>query len=124
MSLVARHLEAHGIPTLCLGSALDIIESGQPPRSVFVNYPLGHTSGKPFDPTDQRVITQAAIRQFGAIDAPGTVVHLSHRWTDDDEWIRAAANPEAGDVRQARDNSPRYQTAEDRRLAEALGAVK
>src|SRR3546814_6957411 len=45
MALVARHLEAAGLPTLCIVSARDIVEAVDPPRAVFVDYPLGHTAG-------------------------------------------------------------------------------
>ena len=65
MSLAARHLEALGIPTLCLGSALDILQAGAPPRSVFIDYPLGHSAGKPFD----RAESEQAIRAL----IPGTL---------------------------------------------------
>ncbi len=61
MSLVARHLEGLGIPTLCLGSALDILEAGAPPRAAFVDYPLGHSAGRPFDPADQDQIHQTLM---------------------------------------------------------------
>ena len=33
------------IATVVAGSALDILQAGQPPRSVFVDYPLGHSVG-------------------------------------------------------------------------------
>ena len=52
--LVARHLEANGIASMCLSSALDIFTAGRPPRATFLDYPLGHNSGKPFDAADQR----------------------------------------------------------------------
>ena len=68
MSLAARRLEALGIPTLCLGSALDILEAGAPPRAVFVDYPLGHSAGKPFQDRIQQSGFDAgvAVENIGA----------------------------------------------------------
>ena len=40
MSLVARYLEAHGMPTVIIGSALDIVERCGVPRFLFVDFPL------------------------------------------------------------------------------------
>lgn len=123
MSLVARYLEDRGLPTLCLASARDIIVAGRPPRAAFVDYPLGHTTGKPFDPADQRRIVGAALAAFAAIDRPGSLVEIPARWADDDGWKADAMRADAGDQRAPRDTTPRYQTEEDRHLAEAGGPV-
>ncbi len=117
MSLAARHLEALGIPTLCLGSALDILEAGAPPRAVFVDYPLGHSTGKPFDRADQARVLRTALRAFETIDVAGGIVRLDAAWGDD-AWRAAAAATRGDDTRMPRDTSPQYQTEDDRRLAE------
>ena len=119
VSLIARHLEANGIPTLCLSSALDITKSAQAPRTLFVDYPLGHTAGKAFDQTDQMNIISAAFKAFDAIDHAGQIVHLPVHWSDDQSWRGAAVDPGRGDTRQPRDTTPRYQSDADRVLAEA-----
>jgi hypothetical protein len=116
--LIARHLEANGIATVCVASALDIIEAGGPPRSVFVDYPLGHTVGRPFDPDNQRAIVRDALAAFEAITTPGGVTHLDYRWSDSDDWKNEAADNSSGDLRAPRDTMPRYQTDADRIAAE------
>ena len=118
MSLAARHLEVLGIPTLCLGSALDILEAGAPARAVFVDYPLGHSAGKPFDRADQMRVVRAALSAFETIRAPGTITHLAANWPDDG-WRAAAGSTRGDDTRMPRDTTPQYQTDEDRRLAES-----
>ena len=123
VSLVARHLEAHGIPTLCLGSAIDILEAGRPPRAVFVDYPLGHSAGKPFDEADQDGIVLAALRGLETFTRPGQLETLSNRWDDEGAWQRAAASSEGGDTRQARDETPQFQFPADRDAALASGAL-
>ena len=106
------------MPTLCLGSALDILEAGAPPRAVFVDYPLGHSAGRPFDRADQDRVVGAALQAFGTIGTPGTIVRLDAHW-DDDGWRVAASSTHGADTRMPRDTSPQYQTEDDRRLAEA-----
>jgi hypothetical protein len=118
VSLAARHLEALGMPTLCLGSALDILQAGAPPRAAFVDYPLGHSAGKPFDRADQDRVVRAALGAFAASRSPGTIVRLDGDWADND-WRATAAATHGADTRMARDTSPQYQTEDDRRLAEA-----
>jgi len=121
VSLIARHLEENGIPTLCLGSALDILRAGRPPRAAFVDYPLGHSAGRPFDTQDQLAVLTAALEAFEAITAPGDLVVLPNRWPEND-WALAAQSEETGDTRQPRDESPQWQFPEDRQAAMASGA--
>ena len=82
MGLVARAVEEAGIPTLCMSSALDITRSVRPPRSVFVNFPLGHQTGKPHDPALQRSILIDAFRAAEAITEPGAVITLPYVWDE------------------------------------------
>jgi hypothetical protein len=87
VSLVARYLEANRIPTIVLSSARDITASAFPPRAVFVNYPLGNTSGRPFDPENQTQIVREALRVLEEAREPGQIVDTPHRWSDDESWI-------------------------------------
>ncbi|MGE3772689.1 MAG: hypothetical protein AB7I32_07165 [Gammaproteobacteria bacterium] len=121
VSLVARHLEAHGIPTVCVGSAHDILVAARPPRACFVDYPLGHTAGKPFDLVDQASILHAALALLETATGPDTLLGLPNRW-DDDAWREEAASTEAKDTRQPRDETPQFQTPADRAAAIASGA--
>jgi hypothetical protein len=119
VGLVARHLEAAGIPTLCMTSALDITNAVRPPRAAFLDYPLGYTTGKPGEPELQRRIMLEALDAFASLSSPGTVKTLPFRWSDDERWKdRAFAE---GDDRQPRHDTPQYQCEEDQRLAEQAG---
>ncbi len=122
MCLIARHLEEAGIPTFCLGSALDIFQAGRPPRSAFVGFPLGHTSGPPFDAAQQYTILRDAMRAFEAAVTPGEIVTLDAAWPDGDGWKAQVTDEDHGDTRAPRDTTPRYQTEQDRVLAEAHAA--
>ena len=120
MGLVARHAEAAGIPTLCMTSARDITRAVNPPRAAFLDFPLGHTAGKPNEPDLQRRILVEALSSFETMTAPGSVKDLSFRWSEDEEW-KAKAFAE-GDDRKPRHDTPQYQDEEDRRLAEEGGS--
>lgn len=123
MSLIARHLEAAGTPTVSLTSAHDITSAGNPPRALFVDYPLGHTSGRPFDPEDQYDITRAALAGLESIEKPGLIVDLGRRWSDGDDWKAEAVRADDGDTRSARDTTPQWQYPEDRLAAEGTASA-
>lgn len=116
MGLIARHLEAAGISTLCMSSALDITKAVNPPRAAFLDFPLGHTTGKPHQPELQREILVWAFEGFTAMTVPGSVKTLPFRW-DDEDWKRTAMME--GDTRTLRHDTPQYQNEEDRLRAEA-----
>ena len=120
MCLVARHLEAHGLPTLVLGSAYDILLAGRPPRAAFVDYPLGHSAGKPHDRADQRAVVAGALAGFASLTDGGPIITLPNRWQDDD-WRVEASSTDARDTRQPRDDSPQWQQTSDRDAARAAG---
>ena len=120
VGLIARQVEAAGISTLCMGSALDILKAGKPPRAAFLDYPLGHTTGKPNQPELQREILIQALEGFTSLTVPGSIKMLPFRW-DDEDWKRTAMMD--GDTRVTRYDTPQYQTEEDRIRAEASAAA-
>ncbi len=62
MSLVARYLEANGLPTVIIGSALDIVEHCGVPRFVFTDLPLGNPVGHPWNRDMQREVVRLALQ--------------------------------------------------------------
>jgi len=107
---------------MCLGSALDILGAGRPPRATFVDYPLGHSTGRPFDPADQLGIVRAALAGFEAIARPEAIVRLPNQWDGAGQWRADAMRADRGDTRQPRDETPQFQHAADREAAIASGA--
>ena len=80
-------MEEAGIPTIAMTSALDITQAVKPPRSVFVNFPLGHQTGKPDQPGLQRSIVLDALCALETITVPGTIVTPPYVWDEvDDSW--------------------------------------
>ena len=120
VGLIAREVESAGIPTLCLTSAIDITRAVNPPRAAFLDYPLGHTAGKPGDAANQKAIMTDALEAFERITIPGEIVTLRYRWGNDDEWKRSAMMD--GDTRLPRSEEPQYQFEADRVAAERTEA--
>ena len=96
VGLIAKQIEQLGIPTISLSSALSITQSVKPPRAVYVDYPLGHTAGKPNDLDDQELIMRRTLSAITEITEPGSIVDLKRRWSDSDEWKNAVMLPSKG----------------------------
>ena len=117
-----------------MSSALSITEAVNPPRAVYLDYPLGHTAGKVADPSNQFAIMRDTLAAFESIDEAGSVVRLDYEWREDDTWKDYVMRPkpvsetddgeqstgsEHEDDRVERFDTPQYQTAEDAEAAEA-----
>ena len=107
MGLIARIIEAAGVPTLCMTSAWDITHAVAPPRAVFVHHPLGHQTGAPGDAAGQRALVRAALEAGLSIQRPGEIALLPQRWEGDPGWeeraYSAAHTPTAPDGKPRRD---------------------
>jgi hypothetical protein len=86
VSLVARHLEADGLPTVIMGCAKDIVEHCGVPRFLFSDFPLGNSAGKPFDVESQAATLELALRVLESAPGPRTTVQSPQRWSDDAAW--------------------------------------
>ncbi len=86
MSLVARHLEANGIPTVTFGTAKDIVEHCGVSRFVFTDFPLGNACGRSFDSVQQHEVIELGLRLLETACAPRTTVQTPAVWSDDDSW--------------------------------------
>ncbi len=86
MGLVARHLEAAGIPTVVVGSAIDIVEHCGTPRFVFTDFPLGNPCGRPYDADLQRSIVAAGLDLLESAVAPRAVRRMPYQWSEDESW--------------------------------------
>ncbi len=86
MSLVARRLEAEGLPTVVAGSARDIVEQAGAPRFLFTDFPLGNPMGKPDDLPMQRAVLGMALDLLQNATMPRTTVQTPFVWNDDHRW--------------------------------------
>ena len=88
MSLAARTLEAHGIPTVIMGCAKDIVEHCGVPRFLWSDFPLGNSAGRPFDVPSQAQTLELALRVLESAPAARTTVQSPLRWSADASWKR------------------------------------
>ncbi len=88
IGLVARHLEANGIPTVIIGAAKDIVEHCGVPRFVFSDFPLGNAAGRPHDVESQAFTLELALQLLELAPAPRTTVQSPLRWAQGVEWKR------------------------------------
>jgi hypothetical protein len=93
VSLAARHLEAHGIPTVIMGCAKDIVEHCGVPRFLFSDFPLGNSAGRPFDAGSQAETLELALRVLESAPAARTTVQSPLRWSADPSWKRDFSDP-------------------------------
>ena len=118
MSLVSRHLEANGIPTVVIGSARDIVEECGVARFLFSDFPLGNPCGKPYDVPMQRAILSHALDLLESARLPRTTVQTPLCWSDDESWKQryARVDPERAEaLRRAGEQRRAQQRAANRR---------
>src|SRR5271169_7153756 len=86
ISLVARHLEANGIPTVVMGCAKDIVEHAGVARFLFSDFPLGNSVGKPHDADSQTLTLELAMRLLESAVGPRTTMQSPLRWSESADW--------------------------------------
>ena len=86
ISLVARHLEENGTPTVIIATARDIVEHCVVARLVFVDFPLGNPCGEPFKADMQREIVEMGFAALEGASAPRTTIEAPYAWPHGDAW--------------------------------------
>ncbi|WP_419916059.1 hypothetical protein [Candidatus Poriferisodalis sp.] len=123
-----------------MSSARDITRAAWPPRAAYLDYPLGHTSGRPHEPGLNLQILRDTLAAFENLRVPGSMAHLPYRWSDSDRWKdrvfapstkaeelpecavptgEAAATATYDDDRVERHPTPQYQSEDDAAAARA-----
>lgn len=92
VALVARHLEANGIPTVIMGCAKDIVEHVGVPRFLFSDFPLGNAAGKPHDSGAQILTIDLAFELLAMAPVARTTIQSPLRWRADASWKRDFCN--------------------------------
>ncbi len=68
--MIARVLEAAGLPTTSISLVREHTAQVKPPRALFVPFPFGHPFGRPHDPELQQRVLRAALDLFAENDCP------------------------------------------------------
>jgi D-proline reductase (dithiol) PrdB len=84
--------EAAGITTVCISTGRDLTAQVRPPRSIFVNFPMGNAFGKPFDRDMQLAVLRAALALALTAREGGVLVDLPYEWPEPFQFNPAGAN--------------------------------
>lgn len=76
---------------MLVSTGRDLTELVCPPRSLFVNFPMGNPFGPPEEPEVQRSILTAALELASTVTEPGVIVDWDADWPADfTEKVRAS----------------------------------
>ena len=78
--MLARWIEAAGIPTVTVTMMPSVAEERLAPRIVGVEFPFGHAFGMPHDRVMQRRTLDLALRVLAGATRFGTRVDLDVEW--------------------------------------------
>lgn len=95
MGLVCRVVEEAGIPTVCVSTGRDITALVRPPRSYFVNAPMGNNFGAADDAETQRRILRAVLALAVGAREPGRIVDDDLQWPAPFAFNPAPPTPDA-----------------------------
>jgi hypothetical protein len=88
--VLARTLEHAGLSTILVTNMPYWAEKVGVPRTFAVEFPFGHTLGRPHDVSQQMRVIREALNVLETAKAPGTIVHSEEIWPiPQDEAIRA-----------------------------------
>lgn len=80
--MLARRIEAEGIPTVVVTMMPAVAERLSTPRTVGVEFPFGHPFGRPGDRATQRLVLETALRVLAGASRPGTRVDIDLEWPE------------------------------------------
>jgi hypothetical protein len=80
---VARVVEEAGIATVLVSTGRDLSAQVKPPRTVFVNFPMGNPFGRPFDRVRQREILLDALHALDSVRRGGELIDLPYDWGEE-----------------------------------------
>ena len=80
MPVLARWIEAAGIPTAVVTMMPAVAQERRAPRIVGVAFPFGHPFGMPGDKAMQRQVLELALRVLAGAGSYGTRVDVDIEW--------------------------------------------
>ena len=76
---------------MCVSTGRDLTAQVKPPRSVFVNHPMGNAFGAPGDTAMQLRILRAALQLVQTAEQGGVLVDLPSEWRQSFEFSPGAS---------------------------------
>jgi D-proline reductase (dithiol) PrdB len=124
-SLLARYLEAAGIPTVIMGAAKDIVEYCGVPRLLFSDFPLGNAAALPNHVQSQDSNFELALCLLEGAPGARTTLQSPLVWASDPAWKLDYSNLDrltAEEISRLRDEAEKARiTARDLRV-KSVGA--
>lgn len=80
MPVLARTFEAAGFSTILVSQIPYLVETVGTPRTLAVEFPLGHTLGQPHNIPQQKKVLIQALDVLKSAKEPGTVIHSQETW--------------------------------------------
>ncbi len=105
MGLVARAIEAAGIPTVTLNMIWPVQRLIGMPRVAAIEHPFGRPYGDVGDVETQSNVLRAALEVATSATEPGGVVHLPFVWPEDPketQWHPAEPSPIIAMIKKSR----------------------
>jgi D-proline reductase (dithiol) PrdB len=105
VGLVARKIEAAGIPTVTLNMIWPYQRLVGMPRVAAIEHPFGRPFGDVGDVETQRAVLRAMLDVAASATEPGEVVHLPFVWPQDPKetkWHPAEPSPIIAMMKKAR----------------------
>ena len=81
MGLVCRVVEEAGIATVCVSTGRDLTAQVKPPRSLFLNFPMGNNFGEPFNTQQQSAILGRALQLIEEVEIGGFLEDWPEAWS-------------------------------------------
>ncbi|MEV0074069.1 MULTISPECIES: glycine/sarcosine/betaine reductase selenoprotein B family protein [unclassified Amycolatopsis] len=103
--LVARALEARGLPCVTMTALREMAEAFKPARPAFADFPLGATVGRPHDGEMQRAVLRSTLKTVESPAIPWAINDLPQTWSADRAWeddVRELYAKQGKDVHRAR----------------------
>lgn len=104
------------MPTVIVGSALDIVEHCGVPRFVFTDFPLGNPCGHPWRADMQKEIVGSALQLLASATGPRCTVRAPFTWKEDAGWRARYGRVDPAEVQRLIEegNARRQRQAEQR----------
>jgi len=80
VGLVCREVEKAGISTVCISTGRDLTKQVKPPRSLFLNFPMGNNFGEPFNAKQQTAIIERGLQLVEEVEIGGLLEDWPEVW--------------------------------------------